>query len=455
MKILVVDDENLARLNIIGFLFEHEIVEASTYREAVNSLKYDKVDLAFLDLDLGDDKLAGLKLAKLAKEMGIYSIITTGHGEDEIAHRAYELGAQDYLKKRITPEALKMAMGRFLSFISGPKVDELVKTRYLTTDEKTIEELNIIKGLTRSNKPVLLTGPTGTGKTIVADIIREVCNVPKDKFVAVNCGAFTETLLESELFGHKKGAFTGATADKIGLLKVADGGIVFLDEIHALSKSSQLTLMKAIEEKTFLPVGSTKQEKSNFRVICATCEDLPSLIEEKLFRSDFYARISHIKIELFPLKSRPDDILPLIHHFNAKHMRKITIDESAKKLLRSLDWKSNTRDIEALVEYWNIKGYGIITPDCIPESFIKTKETPKQKLSKAEVKRIKEMGIKDYLETYKKEIVEHFLALNDFNKSETARELQVTDYYIKLATTKKNSEFNTATAGDFYENSIQ
>lgn len=421
----------------------------------MNSLKYDKVDLAFLDLDLGTDELAGLKLAKLAKEMGIYSIITTGHGEDEIAHRAYELGAQDYLRKRITPEALKMAMGRFFSFISGPKVDELVKTRYLTTDERTIEELNIIKGLTRSHKPVLLTGPTGTGKTIIADIIREVCNVPKDKFVAVNCGAFTETLLESELFGHKKGAFTGATADKVGLLKVADGGIVFLDEIHALSKSSQLTLMKAIEEKTFLPVGSTKQEKSNFRVICATCEDLPTLIEEKVFRSDFYARISHIKIELFSLKSRPDDILPLIHHFNAKHMRKITITEETKKFLRSLEWKSNTRDIEALVEHWNIKGFGIITPDCIPDSFIKTNDAPKSKLSKAEVKRVREIGIRNYLEEYKKEIVEHFLELNQFNKSETARDLKVTDMYVKHAIHKRNSNVRSNQAEELYENSIQ
>jgi two-component system nitrogen regulation response regulator GlnG len=454
MKILIVDDEKLARLSIKGFLREHEIVEASTYKEAVNSLKYDKVDLAFLDLDL-DKELAGLDLAKIAKEMGIYSIITTGHAEEEITDRAYRLGAQDYLQKPISEKALELALGRFINFISGPRVDKLVKSRYLTTHDKTLEELNIIKGLTRSTKPVLITGPTGTGKTIVADIIREVCNIPEKKFIAINCAQFTETLLESELFGHKKGSFTGATTDKEGLLKIADGGAVFLDEIHSLSKASQQKLMKAIEEKIFYPVGSTVPVKSDFRIICATCEDLPTLIEEKVFRSDFYARISHIKIELFPLRDRPDDILPLIHHFNSKHMRKITINEDAKKLLRSLEWKSNTRDIEALVEHWNIKGYGIITVDCIPESFIKTKDVQRSKLSKAEVKRIREMGIKNYLETYKKEIVEYFLEINDFNKAETGRALKVTDKYVGYIVSKDNSNAVRTTAEEYYENSIQ
>lgn len=455
MRILVVDDEKLARLNITGFLREHEIIEASSYKEAERSLKRDKLDLAFLDLDLGDDELAGLKLAKLSKEMGVYSIITTGHGEDEIAHRAYELGAQDYLKKTITPEALKLAMGRFISFISGPKVDELVKNRYLTTDIKTIEELDIIKGLTRSTKPVLITGPTGTGKTIVADIIREVCNIGPKKFVSINCASFSETLLESELFGHKKGAFTGATSDKEGLLKIADGGAIFLDEIHSLSKSSQQKLMKAIEEKIFYPVGSSYPIKSNFRVICATCEDLPTLIEEKVFRSDFYARISHIKIELFPLKSRPDDILPLIHHFNDKHMRKITITKETEKLLRSLEWKSNTRDIEALVEYWNIKSFGIITPSCIPDYLIQAKETKENKLSTTEIMRIKRMGIKDYLEAYKSEIVDHFLEMNGFNNSETARALKVSEQYIRYRVKKNNVNTINFAEQDLHENRVQ
>lgn len=443
MKILIVEDDKLARMSLRGFLNEYEVVEASTYAEAVRCLRYDQVDLALLDLDL-DRELAGLDLAKLAKEMGIYSIITTGHGEDEIAHEAYRLGAQDYLQKPILKKALDLALGRFISFMNGPKVDRLIKSQYLTTHEETLENLNIIKGLNRSTKPVLISGRTGTGKSIVANLVREVRAIPKEKFFNINCSQFTESLFESELFGYKKGAFTGATSDKEGLLKKADGGMIFFDEVHTLTKASQQKLMKALEEKKFFPVGSTTPEKSDFQMIFATCEDLLALIAQDSFRSDFYARISYVKIELFPLKDRPDDILPLIHHYNDKNMRKITIEEKTKKILRSLEWPSNTRNIEALVEHWNIKGYGIITPECIPDSFLKVKEDLKPKFSKAEIKRIRELGIKDYLETYKQEIVEYFLEMNGHNKSYTGRELKVTDMYIKHTMDKKNAFFEKA-----------
>ncbi|MFZ4715520.1 MAG: sigma-54-dependent transcriptional regulator [Bacteriovoracaceae bacterium] len=454
MKILVVDDEKLARLSLKGFLKGHDILEAATFASAKKILENEQIDFALLDLDL-DRKLAGLGLAKIAKKMGIYSIITTGRGEDAVAEKAYQLGCQDYLQKPITQKSLDLAIGRYLSFENGTRVDSLIRSRYLTNHNETLNELSIIKGLGISTKPVLICGPTGTGKTIVADLIREVCRVPKEKFVAINCAQYTENLLESELFGYKKGAFTGATSNKTGLLEIADGGIVFLDEIHSLSKTAQQKLMKAIEEKEFYPIGSTSPIKSNFRVICATCEDLLTLVAEKSFRDDFYARISHIKIELFPLRNRPDDILPLIEFFNSKYLRKITITDAAKKLLRSLEWKSNTRDIEALVEYWNIKGYGIINEENIPDSFIKAKPLQKSKLSKSDLKRIKDIGIKDYLEQLKIEIVEHFMELNDFNQSETARDLKVSDMFIRHAGRKIKGELITSKEKGFYEERIQ
>lgn len=455
MRILIVDDEKLARLSMRGLLKGHDFFEASTFAEAKRILQTEELDLALLDLDL-DRKLAGLELAKISNEMGIYSIITTGHGEEEITEKAYRLGSQDYLQKPITQSSLNLAFVRFMNFKGGAKVDGLIKSRYLTTHEKTIDELKIIQGLSSSTKPVLIKGPTGTGKSIVADIIREVRGIPKEKFIIINCAQYTENLFESELFGYKKGAFTGANSDKDGLLKVANGGIVFFDEIHSLTKSSQQKLMKAIEEKVFYPVGSTTPVRSNFDVVCATCEDLLALVADKSFRNDFYARISHIKIELFPLKDRPDDVLPLIHHFNDKHLRKITITEEAKKLLRSLEWPSNTRDIEALVEWWNIKGFGLIEPRHIPETFSNAKILPKTKLSKSEVKKIQEIGIKEYLDAYKQEIVEHFLELNQFNKSETARDLKVTDMYVKHATSKKGKKLLSENNEDhLYETNLQ
>ena len=428
MNILFVEDNALARATTKALLRDYNVTEATTYDEALHLLNSKSFDLALFDLDL-DKKLAGLELTKKAEEIGLYSIILTGHDEPEITMKAYELGSEDYFQKPVTKEALREGLNRYQSRSNSSKVDSLIRNKYLTNDPKTIEELQILKSINLSSKPVLIQGPTGTGKTIIAQAIKEICNIHTEKFVAINCASFTETLLESELFGHKKGSFTGATQDKIGLLSKANGGLIYLDEVHSMSKGMQQKLMKAIEEGVFYPVGSSSPVHSSFRVVSGTCEDLVTLISEGKFRNDFYARISHIKINLFPLKERPCDILPLINHYCSKFHRKIVITPEAETTLKNLEWNSNVRDIEAIVERWNMEGIGIVTPKNIPQDLFAV-PTKKSKFSKSDIKEIKEIGIKEYLDCLKLEIVQHFLEMNDGNKTETARVLKVTDTYI-------------------------
>lgn len=438
MKCLIVEDDKYQRHSLRGLLSTHEVIEAQTFNEAESLLQTQSFDIAFLDLDL-DKKLVGLELAKLAKEKGIYAIITTGHAENSVIQKAYQLGCQDYLTKPITENSLNLVLKRFGSFDSEDRIDTLIRKNYITTHPQTLNELNIIKKIGLTDKPILIKGPSGTGKRVVAHIIREALKTPKDKFVEINCAQFTETLIESEVFGHKKGAFTGATEDKIGLLERGDGGIVFLDEVHSLSKSAQQKLMKAVEEKEFYPVGSNKPIKSNFRVICATCEDLLELVTENKFRPDFYARISSIQIELFSLNVRKNDILPLIDFYCDKHPRKISITEEAKKELFSLEWKNNTRDIESLVEHWQINGYGVITSKEIPAQFkIQAFEGSVATLSKKDIKRIQEIGLINYLDLLKHQIVETFVEMNDGSQTEAALMLRTSKQFVGKIVNKKN-----------------
>ncbi|MBL7665297.1 MAG: sigma-54-dependent Fis family transcriptional regulator [Bacteriovoracaceae bacterium] len=456
MKCIIVEDENLPRLTLRGLLKDVETTEAKTLAQARALILNEKFDLAFLDLDL-DKKLAGLELTKIAKERGLYSIIVTGHSDEKIVERAYQLGCQDYLTKPITQKSLDLVLKRFNAFDSETRIQSLIETNYITTHAATLNELNIIKKIGLTDKPVLIKGPSGTGKRIVAHIIRDALKILKDKFIEINCAQFSDNLLESELFGHKKGSFTGATEDKLGLLAKADNGIIFLDEIHALSKSAQQKLMKAIEEKEFYPVGSTKIVKSNFRVICATCEDLLDMVATKKFRADFYARMSGLQIQLYGLSERKEDIIPIINFYLDKFARRISITKEAKDLLIGLDWKNNVRDIETLVEYWQIHGNGIITEKQIPEQFrnqVSNKTT--SNVTKQNIRLAQELGLKDYLDLVKSQIIESVIEASDGNRNEAARRLKISKQLLSHYQNKPSSkEIFQTNHGGLYETRLQ
>lgn len=457
MKILIVEDDSRIRLVLKGLLKGHEITSASNSAEALKYLAGDSFDLAFLDLDLGPDELlAGLSLAKVCREINLYAVILTGHEAPEIIKRGYESGARDYIAKPVLKKKVDDALNSFAVFDSEKRIDDLIKSKYVTTHKETLRELATIKRVALSDQPILIKGPSGTGKTVVANLIKEACKVPDDKFFSINCASISEALLESELFGHKKGAFTDAKTDKIGLLEKANGGIVFLDEIHSLSLRCQQKLMKAIDDKKFFPLGATKEVHSKFRIISATCEDLLQLIIDEEFRKDFYARVAHIQIQLFALKDRPQDILPLMDFYLSKYSRKITLTDEVKNLLVTLSFENNTRDVDALVDYWNRNGIGVIEAKDIPSQFLPVKDAPKKvKLTRAHKKLIEEEGLKGYLDMIRDEVILHYLELNKGHRINTAEELQITDRTIRNALKRSNPEGHQLPLEVEYENTIQ
>ena len=241
----------------------------------------------------------------------------------------------------------------------------------------------------------------------------------------LNCSQFSDELIASELFGHKKGSFTGANENKIGLLEKADNGIIFLDEIHALSVRSQKTLLKAIEEKEFYPVGSNKPVKSNFRVISATCENIQELISSGKFRNDLFARISTFQINLLPLRERKEDIDLLFEYFISKYLVQVLITTEAKALLRNYSWPRNTREIQDLVENWIVNGQRLITPDVLP-GHIKLNITQMNSfIPEAYFDFVEEHGLTEFLTFLKKEIAESMIKQNGGSMRQASKAMQV------------------------------
>jgi len=235
-----------------------------------------------------------------------------------------------------------------------------------------------------------------------------------------------------------------------------NGGMIFLDEIHSLSKDAQKKLMKAIEEKTFFPVGSTIPVHSNFRVVTATCEDLTELIEQKAFRPDFYARIGHIQIQLYSLKDRTEDIMPLVNHYAGMYARKFTLTAEVKEAILKLDLKNNTRDIEALVDHWNLNSIGVVKPEHIPAQFIKDEpKSSRHKLTRMQRKQIEENGLKEFLDSYRDGIILQYLEHNNQHQSKTAKDLKISDRSIRHALKSKPNLITRYNEEIPHETSIQ
>lgn len=213
-------------------------------------------DVAFLDLNL-QGSLDGLDLIRMAKAIGLYCIVVSGETKDQVLEMALRNGAQDFLSKPFSDEKLSQVLERFFNNRKHLAFENIINKSFITKSSKQLEELYKIKNLPISRKPVFVNGETGTGKRVIAHILKEVMG--QKNFLELNCSQYSDDLIASELFGHVKGSFTGATNDKEGLLLKANGGIVFLDEIHALSLKAQKTLLKAIEEKEFYPVGASSR----------------------------------------------------------------------------------------------------------------------------------------------------------------------------------------------------
>jgi DNA-binding NtrC family response regulator len=349
-SILVVDDEKNQR-EILETILSGEGYDVTTASSGEAAMKF--VESRRFDLVLSDLKMTGMSGLDLLKELTNYDksiivILLTAHGSVDSAVDALRLGAFDYLQKPYDSEKLLETVSRALNKLTT------LDAEIISISPEMDKVKKLILKIAKSNSTVLIRGESGTGKELIARSIHQNSLRSNEIFQAVNCAAINENLLESELFGHEKGSFTGAIADKKGLFEVANNGTLFLDEIGELEISLQAKILRALQEKQIRRVGGTKDIDVDVRVVAATNRDLLHMVEEKRFREDLYYRLNVLSIDLPALRERRSDITILIDYFLRKHTRgtdrKITIASDGRRLLEDYSYPGNIRQLESALE---------------------------------------------------------------------------------------------------------
>jgi two-component system response regulator PilR (NtrC family) len=365
-RILVVDDERSMRelLAIVLRREGYDVMLAETGRAAVDALEKGPVDLLISDIKMPD--MSGVDVLRAAKQIDqdILGIMITAFASTDTAVEAMRLGACDYLSKPFDIDLLKMKVREKIENRQLRQENVLLKrtlglshqfSNIIGRSESMLEVFKMIETVARTNSTILLTGESGTGKGLVAQAIH-FNSLRRDKpMVSLNCGAMPEALLESELFGHMKGAFTGADANKKGLLEAAEKGTIFLDEIGEMSPVMQVKLLHVLQERRFRRVGGLEELQADIRVIAATNQDLAKSVSEGRFREDLYYRINVIPIQLPPLRVRREDIPLIAEHFLGKFAGQMEkpvtgISRAALELLMQYDWPGNIRELENVLE---------------------------------------------------------------------------------------------------------
>jgi len=360
-RILIVDDEDSTR-EYLSMMLQREGYEVRTAgdgKEAVKIESKESFDAVITDIQLPG--MTGIEVLSSIREGDptIPVIIVTGHSSQESAIEALNLGAFYYLLKPVSNEELKQVVRNALEVRRlRDENSDLERALHPSEGRAMIGESDEIHGVfdlinrvAKTTSTVLLYGESGTGKELVARAVHDGSARAEKRFVSINCGALPETLLESELFGHVKGSFTGAIRDKRGLFVVADGGTFFLDEVSETSLAIQVKLLRVLQEREVVPVGGTKPAKVDVRVIAATNADLEQLVQQKRFRADLFYRLNVIPIRIPPLRDRRDDVPLLVEHFlNRFTGGAKTIADDAMDVLTSYEWPGNVRELENIIE---------------------------------------------------------------------------------------------------------
>jgi DNA-binding NtrC family response regulator len=350
-SILVVDDEKAQReiLEMILSGEGYDVTTASSGEAALKFAKERRFDLALTDLKMTG--MDGIELLQqlLAFDSSIIVILLTAHGSIESAKEALRRGAFDYLEKPYDKAALLETINRALDRLDA------IDSEIISASPKMETVKKMILKVARSNSTVLIRGESGTGKELIARAVHNQSPRNDEMFQAVNCAAINENLLESELFGHEKGSFTGAHAEKIGLFEIADRGTLFLDEIAELDVGIQAKLMRALQERKIRRVGGTHEISVDVRVIAATNRDLRAMVSDGRFRDDLYYRINVLSIDVPPLRERREDIAVLIDFFLKKHTKNTSrlitgLTAETRKLMIDYSWPGNVRQLESAIE---------------------------------------------------------------------------------------------------------
>ena len=365
-RILIVDDEKPIRdsLKIVLSDEGYTTEVAGDGEEALEKIKNESFDIVITDIKM--PKIDGIQLLETVSSISpeTFFIIMTAYASVKTAIDALRHGAFDYLIKPVEFDDVIIRIKRLIDYKNLAQENKVLRqrvssdkgfTNLIGTSPSMKKVFSIISQVAPTNSNVLISGKSGTGKELVAKAIHFNSNRKDKIFLPINCGAISENLIESELFGHKKGAFTGAVDDKMGLFKVADNGTLFLDEIGELPLNLQVKLLRAIEDKEFIPVGSIKPVSTNIRIIAATNQNLFEKTKTGEFREDLYYRLNVVEIKLPTLNERKEDIPLLISHFIEKYCNEmgkkiLGLDNETMKILIAHDWRGGVRELENVIE---------------------------------------------------------------------------------------------------------
>lgn len=439
-KILVADDSELSKETLKEILTEegYEVKAVNDGREGIEAFLEDKFDLVITDLRM--PKVDGLEFLKYIKDANPNNIVImiTGHGTVNSAVSAMKLGAFDFISKPIKDDLVKLSVSRALKFAKlrdeNVSLKEHLKERHNTDkiigySECIKKVFDTIEKVSNSDSTILITGESGTGKELVAREIHFKSDRRNQPMIPVNCGAIPEELLESELFGHEKGAFTGAIRTRMGRFELAHGGTIFLDEIGDMSPALQVKVLRVIQEKQFERIGGVKTINVDVRIIAATNQNLEKAVAEKQFREDLFYRINVIPINLPPLRERGADIPILANHFltnfnklKKKNIKRITPD--AVTYLMRYNWPGNVRELQNLIEMLVVmKEDGEICIDDLPS---KIRNVPSPSVSSGNIIFSEDgLDFNDHISRLEKELLLKALKMSGGVKNRAAKLLNL------------------------------
>jgi len=383
VRILVVDDEPSMRemLRIVLRRDGYDVTIAENGRDAIEQLRQRPVDLLLSDIKMPD--VTGVEVLRAAKEINrdIVAFMMTAYASTSTAVEAMRLGAVDYFTKPFSMDELRLKIRQHLETHRLKQENVLLKkalnTRYefsniIGRSDVMLDVFRMVETIAKTSSTVLITGESGTGKDLVARAIHYNSLRGEFPFVALNCGGVPETLLESELFGHMRGAFTGADSNKKGLIEVAERGSIFLDEIGEMTATMQVKLLRVLQDRRFRRLGGTEEVQADIRVIAATNQDLQKMVADGRFREDLFYRINVIPMHLPPLRDRREDIPLLAEHFLAKYAEQMQkplhgISHEAIALLQAYGWPGNVRELENVIERAvALEKSAAVLPDSLP-----------------------------------------------------------------------------------------
>jgi len=435
-RVLVVDDEESIRITLTSLLARrgYHVLSAADAKTALQMLADEDVDVVLVDVRMPE--MDGIEMTRVVMEREISTtvIVMSAYGSVENAIEAMKAGAYDYITKPFKTDEVILTLAKAEERENLRRENRRLKAEMVghydfegivARSEPMKQVFKMVAKMAEFKSTVLITGESGTGKELVARAIHRMSARADQPFVAINCGAIPENLLESELFGYKRGAFTDAHADKKGLFAEAEGGTLLLDEIGELPVSLQVKLLRVLQEETIRSLGDTKDRKVDVRVIAATIRDLSEEAKAGRFREDLYYRLNVLPIHIPPLRERPDDIPLLIEHFVRRNNRHLGtaiegLIPEAERMLVAYPWPGNVRELENTIERAMVLSEGVrLTPADLPEQIQKTRDLVHVTLASGE------LSVKKTFRIIEEELIRRALEKTGGNRTLAAKHLEI------------------------------